>query len=552
MPDLLLGPLLRYVGEREATIWVETDRACEVEALGHRARTFHVEGHHYAVVHITQLEGGRAYPYTIKLDGAHRYPDPDSNFPPSVIRTVAPDEPLKLVFGSCRVSLPHEPPYTLTKDEDARGREPDALYALARRMLAQPPEERPHALLLLGDQVYADEVSPETEAFIRARRDADEPPGANSVADFEEYTRLYREAWSDPMLRWLLSTISTVMIFDDHDVRDDWNTSHAWVEEMRAKAWWDERIVGGFMAYWIYQHLGNLSPAELAADELYERVRAAVDAGAILRVFAYKADREPAGGRWSFHRDFGRTRLVMIDARAGRVLNHERKMIDDDEWRWIEDHATGGFDHLLIASSVPFLLAPALHYLEAWNERVCAGAWGKTAARLGERLRQAADLEHWAAFEDSFRRFAELLRAVASGERGESPASIVMLSGDVHHAYLAEVAFESERAADRVARSCVYQAVCSPFRNPLNTNERRAIRAAWGGRAAAISRRMALAAGVKEPDISWRLVHQEPFFDNQIAALELRRREAHFRIETTVASDPPEPRLDVALEHRIV
>ena len=32
------------------------------------------------------------------------------------------------------------------------------------------------------------------------------------------------------------------MIFDDHDVHDDWNTSSAWLEEMRAKPWWDERI----------------------------------------------------------------------------------------------------------------------------------------------------------------------------------------------------------------------------------------------------------------------------------------------------------------------
>ena len=32
-PELTLGPLLRYVGETEATIWVETERACEVEIL---------------------------------------------------------------------------------------------------------------------------------------------------------------------------------------------------------------------------------------------------------------------------------------------------------------------------------------------------------------------------------------------------------------------------------------------------------------------------------------------------------------------------------------
>jgi hypothetical protein len=31
MPELILGPLLRYAGKTDATVWVETDAACEVE-----------------------------------------------------------------------------------------------------------------------------------------------------------------------------------------------------------------------------------------------------------------------------------------------------------------------------------------------------------------------------------------------------------------------------------------------------------------------------------------------------------------------------------------
>ena len=85
---------------------------------------------------------------------------------------------------------------------------------------------------MLGDQVYADEVSPETLAFIRKRRDVRKPPG-EEVADFEEYTRLYRESWEDSHIRWLLSTVSISMVIDDHDVHDDWNISAAWVEEMQ-------------------------------------------------------------------------------------------------------------------------------------------------------------------------------------------------------------------------------------------------------------------------------------------------------------------------------
>ena len=53
MPKLVLGPLLRYVGEAQATVWVETDAAAQVEVLvspvGARPRAhLPVEAHHYA------------------------------------------------------------------------------------------------------------------------------------------------------------------------------------------------------------------------------------------------------------------------------------------------------------------------------------------------------------------------------------------------------------------------------------------------------------------------------------------------------------------------
>ena len=224
-PALVLGPLLRYAGETEATVWVETDAPCEVAVLvagsTHGSRTFSVEGHHYALVRITGLGPGETHEYAVALDGERVWPERGYGFPSPVIRTVEPDERFKLAFGSCRISRTHEPPRTLPSNEDGYGR--DALYALALRMMREPREGWPDALLLLGDQVYADEVSPGTLEFIRSRRDTDKPPG-ETVADFEEYSCLYRDAWGDPVIRWLLSTVPSAMIFDDHDVHDDWNT----------------------------------------------------------------------------------------------------------------------------------------------------------------------------------------------------------------------------------------------------------------------------------------------------------------------------------------
>lgn len=545
MPNLILGPILRHVGENDATVWVETDAPCEVEILGHSSRTFNVEGHHYAIILIVGLTSGASHEYAVMIDGNQVWPQRSLGFPPSVIRAIEPQKTLKLVFGSCRLSLPHEPPYTLQKKDEKHGRGFDAIYALALRMQKEPVEKWPHALLLLGDQIYADEVSPGTRGFIHSRRSSEEPPG-EQVADFEEYTHLYLDAWGDPLIRWLLSTVPSSMIFDDHDMHDDWNTSEAWVREMRAKPWWNERIVGGFMSYWIYQHLGNLSPRELEEDETFRQVLQADDGGLILRKFASLADRDPESYRWSFYRDFGKVRLIVMDSRAARVLESGRRsMMDEAEWKWIEEHAAGDFDHLLLGTTLPFLLAPGLHYLEAGSEAVCDGVWGKLGIIIGEKIRQWLDLEHWSAFRKSFDQLIGLLRTVSSS--GNPPATVVLLSGDVHHAYLAEASLLQAPET----KSAVYQAVCSPFRNSLSSNERRAMRFSWSRTGLTIGKSIARAAGVGDPNISWRLTHDRLWFDNQVAALVINGRDAVFRIEKTVPDDQKMPRLEKVFEYKL-
>lgn len=79
---LMLGPMLRYVSETEATVWVETDRACQVEILGRAAPTFAVAGHHYGLVLINSLAPGSEHEYQVALDGTVRWPAPGGGFPP--------------------------------------------------------------------------------------------------------------------------------------------------------------------------------------------------------------------------------------------------------------------------------------------------------------------------------------------------------------------------------------------------------------------------------------------------------------------------------------
>jgi hypothetical protein len=288
---------------------------------------------------------------------------------------------------------------------------------------------------------------------------------------------------------------------------------------MRKLDWWPERIIGGLSSYWVYQHLGNLSPAELAENELFQKVRSSPDdAEPLLREFAAAADEEADGGRparWSFCRDFGATRLLVIDSRCGRILaDGRRSMISEEELAWIVERTAGDFDHLLIGTSLPWLLARALHDLEAWNEQLAGGARGRLRARWSEKVRRAADLEHWAAFRESFEELADLVRSIARGERAgrTAPASICILSGDVHHAYAAEAFY------DEALTSRVFQLTCSPLHNFVPPAMKATFRIAWSPLARRFTRRLLRLAGpVPEPSLTWRRTCG-PFFGNGAAS----------------------------------
>ncbi|MFI9313397.1 alkaline phosphatase D family protein [Streptomyces althioticus] len=527
MAGLRLGPLLRYVDGSSATVWAETDGPGTVEVrcpdgTGGSSGTFQVCGHHYALVRVTGLTPGTATPYEVLVDGERVWPlarEPFPSFPPSVIRAPAGDDRARISFGSCRWASPP------TGEPDPVG--PDALDALAKRIAADPEGERPDVLLLLGDQVYADETSDSTKEWLAARRDLSEPPGSQ-VADYEEYTHLYYESWLDPQVRWLLSTVPTCMIFDDHDVIDDWNTSASWVEDMRATSWWRDRVLSGLMSYWVYQHLGNLSPADVEADPVYAAVRETPDGTGALRDFASRAEADATAVRWSYRRDFGRVRLVMVDSRAARVLEEGRRsMLDRDEADWLRAQVSddrGSYDHLLVGTSLPWLLPHLIHDIEVWSSVLCRGDKGPRWARLGEKLRRAADLEHWSAFPDSFAELAEVLADAGSGP--DAPATVCVLSGDVHHAYVAEPRWPGR--AEPEAR--VVQLTCSPVHNSIPASMRVGFRFGWSAAARGLGRVFTRHGGLGEPPVHWRRTGG-PWFGNQLMTLATRGRSAVLRLE---------------------
>ncbi|GAT08997.1 alkaline phosphatase D family protein [Mycolicibacterium novocastrense] len=547
MPEVRVGPLLRHVGKTDATVWVETDKACVVEVLGSHADTFEVEGHHFAIVCVTDLDPESEHPYEVHLDGEKAWPPKGYEYPQPRIRLMPRDGSLRLLFGSCRASAPHHPPYTYQHWWHPKGKGIDVLRTYGMRMLRQPSALWPDALLMMGDQLYADQVN-DTIKDLVADREVHANGPVEVLEDFEEYCIGYWDAWCDPVVRWMLSTIPTSMMFDDHEINDKWNTSQAWLDEKRQTDWYQTRIIGGLMAYWIYQHLGNMSPDELAKDQTFQRVTETRQGSEPIRELAEIAEKDDGTSHFSMCRDLGAARLIVADARTGRQLKPgQRRITTDEEWDWITANADGNYQHLLFASSLPILLPYGMHHIEAWSEAVGDGAWGRWLTGLGEKVRITANLDHWACFQESFRRFEDLLIDVASGRRGPAPDSVVLFGGDVHHCWVSEVEVPDE--ATKLGTK-VWQVVCSGLRKEPSAVERVVLRLGHTGFVEAVGKALVKTTKVPKARLRWRPV-SEPHFRNQVGTLEIAGGEMGVRIEK-VTGGWRKPHLTTVIEHKLL
>ncbi|MFI9588158.1 hypothetical protein ACIHCQ_41705 [Streptomyces sp. NPDC052236] len=61
-----------------------------------------------------------------------------------------------------------------------------------------------------------------------------------------------------PAVRRVLATVPSLMIFDDHEVTDDWNLDHPWASAVYADAGGSRVVSNGLLAYALCQHWGNV------------------------------------------------------------------------------------------------------------------------------------------------------------------------------------------------------------------------------------------------------------------------------------------------------
>jgi phosphodiesterase/alkaline phosphatase D-like protein len=492
MSQLSVGPLVRAVTPDSITIWTEWTHPCEAilhatvsdqrgtqppDPLAVCSRTITVGNHHYALLQLQGLQASTWYDYRIasRTGEGEQAPTPAVSTLKQCFRTLDPPEDgnaLRLAYGSCR-------------KPSATG--PDALNAFGSWLIDRFDEREtawPHLLLLIGDQIYADDFtgrrgrSRGTSSLTQGVRPEGSQRGAQTFADFAS---LYRQAWtSNDGIRQVLAVIPTLMIFDDHEITNGWNTTPDW-RAHALKHGLESMLVDGLVAYRVYQGWGNPGAQSEASKALatlmQEAQQSGQDALEDLRAYMRKAVYEEIAPHW--HYDVPTVPpLFVMDVRADRpALLHK----EDDAYAparimsqqqmseltaWIKEHDVSP---VLLVSSVPVLLPPLIGFAEyLMGIRPFHNTplrWlGRQVARVQQRVTRRMSFDHWPVFAATWHELAKLL--------SRRKHDIVVLSGDVHFSYAAEARRGLFRSRKRAA---LYQLVASPFSNSLDSRDARLV-----------------------------------------------------------------------------
>lgn len=351
---------------------------------------------------------------------------------------------------------------------------------------------RPTILCLTGDQIYADDVHDVTfDAItaIAATLEGSKPeklPGGltapgkgarqkwmeekakftsgeaeNHLVTFAEYVAHYGVAWNVrnwpsavagdvasyvsalPAVRRFMANTPTYMIFDDHDVTDDWNLGLNWRDDVKASAVGSRVIANALTAYWLFQAWGNdpaASSGEVAQmrTALAERATAPDGPGQVvgtkstLNRWEFATPTVPAVYFLDTRTNRGHLQgFAKVDGRAPAFL----KSVDS----WLSTRKR--LDQVIASQgrSVPLVLVatgPVFGYATIDGpQRTISGQIGPTTF----------DLEGWAANQPHLLLFLTLC----------ADLDVVLLSGDVHYAFTSTATFsvfDGQFVRDAVAK----------------------------------------------------------------------------------------------------
>jgi hypothetical protein len=226
-----------------------------------------------------------------------------------------------------------------------------------------------------------------------------------------------------PAAARLLAQVPTLMIFDDHDVTDDWNLTAAWEETAYGHPF-SRRIIGNaLLAYLVFQGWGN-APDTLATplDQLRRLLGEASDGylpaqrqdeviGELLRFegWGYVLPTSP--------------RLIVLDTRTRRWRSERHRHRPSGLMDW---EALSELQQDLLGERSVIIVSPA----PMFGVKLIEGVQ-RLFSWAGKPL--LVDAENWMAHRGAASVMLNIFRHT------RTPQSYVILSGDVHYSFVYDV-----------------------------------------------------------------------------------------------------------------
>lgn len=200
-------------------------------------------------------------------------------------------------------------------------------------------------LMLLGDQIYADEWRYN---------------GLDRVAiDKADYRQVYLNTWSNPHFKNLVRSTAVYMAMDDHEVDNDWHWTSTKMDRAEIPAYtrllrWLEgrptqersltgkRVADALQVGWEHQGMhasGHVDPGSFPDGE-----------------FLFGSAKS---GSFAYSFDFGAAAFFVMDTRSQRLIGEgERRMLGEDQWQALESwllEVNASYPVKFLATSSAFL-----------------------------------------------------------------------------------------------------------------------------------------------------------------------------------------------------
>lgn len=243
-----------------------------------------------------------------------------------------------------------------------------------------------------------------------------------------------------PAVQRLLAHIPTYMIFDDHDITDDWNLSRGW-EEVAYEHDFSRRIIGNaLIAYFLFQGWGN-DPQQFS-DHFLAQVHSC---------FAQPGGREQDAlinhllkfEHWNYTLPT-HPKVVVLDTRTNRWWSESSLTKPSGLMEW-EDLSE--LQQELMHQPSVLLVSPAPIFGVKLVEVV-----QRIITFFGHPL--VVDAENWMAHPGSANVILNIFR------HRHTPKHFVILSGDVHYSFAYDVELRY-----RLNSPNIWQITCSGFKN---------------------------------------------------------------------------------------